>query len=290
MYDSKFSRIIAGTMNWGVWGKNYNTFDMAKMIHCCISNNMTSFDHADIYGDYTNEADFGKALIESRIDRASIQLISKCGIQMKVAARNNSIKHYEYSKEYIIWSVEQSLKNLQTDYLDLLLLHRPSPLMQADEISAAVNSLKSDGKILDFGVSNFTPSQTALIQQKTTISYNQIEFSLTHCEAMINGSLDDMQLNNITPMSWAPLGTYFKKQDAQSNNFKKAVLILADKYGVTEDVILLSWILKHPAGVLLVIGTTDPSRINNAVKSLNVELELQEWFALWSASMGKDVP
>ena len=290
MNDSKFSRIIAGTMNWGVWGKNYNTFDMAKMIHCCISNNITSFDHADIYGDYTNEADFGKALIESRIDRASIQLISKCGIQMKVGARNNSIKHYEYSKEYIIWSVEQSLKNLQTDYLDLLLLHRPSPLMQADEIAAAVNTLKSDGKILDFGVSNFTPSQTSLIQQKTKISYNQIEFSLTHCEAMTNGSLDDMQINNITPMSWAPLGAFFKKQDAQSNNIKNALLILADKYGVTEDVILLSWILKHPAGILPVIGTTDPSRINNAVKSMNVELELQDWFALWSASMGKDVP
>lgn len=290
MHDSKFSRIIAGTMNWGVWGKNYNTFDMVKMIHCCISNNITSFDHADIYGDYTNEADFGKALIESRIDRASIQLISKCGIQMKVAARNNSIKHYEYSKEYIIWSVEQSLKNLQTDYLDLLLLHRPSPLMQADEISAAVDILKSDGKILDFGVSNFTPSQTALIQQKTTINYNQIEFSLTHCEAMTNGSLDAMQINNITPMSWAPLGTFFKKQESEFDNIKNAVLTLAEKYCVTEDAILLSWILKHPAGILPVIGTTDPSRISNVMKSISVELELQDWFALWSASMGTDVP
>jgi len=289
MNISKFSRIIAGTMTWGVWGKNYNTFDMAKMIHCCMSNDITSFDHADIYGDYTNEADFGKALIESRIDRASIQLISKCGIQMKVAARNSSIKHYDYSKEYIIWSVEQSLKNLHTDYLDLLLLHRPSPLMQADEIAAAVDALKSDGKILDFGVSNFTPSQTALIQQKTKISYNQIEFSLTHSEAMTNGSLDDMQLKNIIPMSWAPLGTFFKKQDAQSDKLKNAVTTLSDKYGVTEDVILLSWILKHPARILPVIGTTDPLRITNAMKSMNIELELQDWFALWSASMGGDV-
>jgi len=276
-------------MTWGVWGKNYNTFDMAKMIHCCMSNDITSFDHADIYGDYTNEADFGKALIESRIDRASIQLISKCGIQMKVAARNNSIKHYDYSKEYIIWSVEQSLKNLHTDYLDLLLLHRPSPLMQADEIAAAVDALKSDGKILDFGVSNFTPSQTALIQQKTKISYNQIEFSLTHNEAMTNGSLDDMQLKNIIPMSWAPLGTFFKKQDAQSDKLKNAVTTLSDKYGVTDDIILLSWILKHPARILPVIGTTDPLRITNAMKSMNIELELQDWFALWSASMGGDV-
>jgi predicted oxidoreductase len=290
MNSSKFSRIIAGTMNWGVWGKKYNTFDMAKMIHCCISNNITSFDHADIYGDYTNEADFGKAFIESRIDRASIQLISKCGIQMKVWVRNNSIKHYEYSKEYIIWSVETSLKNLQTDYLDLLLLHRPSPLMQIDEIASAIDILKSDGKILDFGVSNFTPSQTALIQQKTNISYNQIEFSLTHCEAMTNGNLDAMQLNNIIPMSWAPLGTFFKNQDAQPDKLKNAIITLSDKYGVSEDVILLSWILKHPSGILPVIGTTDPSRIIIAAKSMNVELELQDWFALWSASLGSDVP
>jgi predicted oxidoreductase len=217
-------------------------------------------------------------------------LISKCGIQLKGTSRNNSIKHYEYSKEYIIWSVEQSLKNLQTEYLDLLLLHRPSPLMQADEISAAVDTLKSDGKILDFGVSNFTPTQTALIQQKTNISYNQIEFSLTQFEAMTDGSLDDMQINNITPMSWAPLGTFFKKQDAQSYNIKNTVLTLADKYCVTEEAILLSWILKHPAGILPVIGTTEPSRISNAMKSINVELELQDWFSLWSASMGNNVP
>jgi len=290
MNISKFSRIIAGTMTWGVWGKNYNTFDMAKMIHCCISNNITSFDHADIYGDYTNEADFGKALIESRIDRASIQLISKCGIQMKVAARNNSIKHYEYSKEYIIWSVEQSLKNLQTEYLDLLLLHRPSPLMQADEIAAAVDILKTDGKILDFGVSNFTPFQSDLIHQKTKINFNQIEFSLTNFEAMTNGSLDHMQLKNITPMCWAPLGAYFKEKNGKINNIKKVIFELTAKYDVSEEAILISWILKHPAGILPVIGTTDPERIKISTQSLSFEMELQDWFALWTAALEKEVP
>lgn len=290
MNISKFSRIIAGTMTWGVWGKNYNTFDMAKMIHCCISNNITSFDHADIYGDYTNEADFGKALIESRIDRASIQLISKCGIQMKVAARNNSIKHYEYSKEYIIWSVEQSLKNLQTEYLDLLLLHRPSPLMQADEIAAAVDILKTDGKILDFGVSNFTPFQSDLIHQKTKINFNQIEFSLTNFEAMTNGSLDHMQLKNITPMCWAPLGAYFKEKNEKIINIKKVIFELTAKYDVSEEAILISWILKHPAGILPVIGTTDPERIKISTQSLSFEMELQDWFALWTAALEKEVP
>ena len=277
-------------MNWAVWGKNYSTFDIAKMIHCCMSNNITSFDHADIYGDYTNESDFGKALTESRIDRSSIQLISKCGIQMKVAARNNSIKHYEYSKEYIIWSVEQSLKNLQTEYLDLLLLHRPSPLMQADEIAAAVDILKTDGKILDFGVSNFTPFQSDLIHQKTKINFNQIEFSLTNFEAMTNGSLDHMQLKNITPMCWAPLGAYFKEKNEKINNIKKVIFELTAKYDVSEEAILLSWILKHPAGILPVIGTTDPERIKISTQSLSFEMELQDWFALWTAALEKEVP
>jgi predicted oxidoreductase len=290
MSHSKFSRIIAGTMNWGVWGKNYNTFDMAKMIHCCISFNITSFDHADIYGDYTNEADFGKALIESNIDRTSIQLISKFGIQMKGTSRNNSIKHYNYSKDYIIWSVEQSLKNLQTDYLDLLLLHRPSPLMQADEIAAAIDILKSDGKILDFGVSNFTPFQSDVIHQKTKINYNQIEFSLTNFEAMTNGSLDQMQLKNITPMCWAPLGDYFKAENEKTNIIKKVVYELTAKYDVSEEAVLLSWILKHPAGILPVIGTTNPERIKNSTQSLSFEMELQDWFALWAAALEKEVP
>lgn len=286
----KFSRIIAGTMNWGVWGKNYNTFDMAKMIHCCISNNITSFDHADIYGDYTNESDFGNGLKESRIDRTSIQLISKCGIQIKGTSRNNSIKHYDYSKDYIIWSVEQSLKNLQTDYLDLLLLHRPSPLMQTDEIAAAIDILKADGKILDFGVSNFTPFQSDIIHQKTKINFNQIEFSLTHFEAMSNGSLDHMQSQHITPMCWAPLGSYFKAENEKTYNIKKIITELTAKYGVCEEAILLSWILKHPAGILPVIGTTNPERIKNSIQSLSFEMELQDWFALYTAALKKEVP
>jgi predicted oxidoreductase len=285
-----FSRIIAGTMSWGTWGRNCNTSQVAELINCCLENNITSFDHADIYGDYTTEAAFGKGFIESKTDRQKIQLISKCGIQMPSGNRNNAIKHYNYSKSYIIWSVEQSLKNLQTGYLDLLLLHRPSPLMHADEIAEAVEQLKQQGKIIDFGVSNFTPSQTELILTKTKISYNQIEFSVTHYEAMLNGSLDHMQTNGITPMCWSPLGTVFKKEDEQSQRIKKLVTRLSLKYNVPGDIILLAWILKHPSNILPVCGTSDPSRISNLMKATTVELELQDWFALWTESSGHPVP
>ena len=157
---TNLSPVIAGTMNCGVWDKNLSSDEMANLIHVCLENKITTFDHADIYGGYTTESTFGIGLKKSKLDRSKIQLISKCGIQHVCDTRNNRIKHYDYSKEYIIWSVENSLKNLQTDYLDVFLLHRPSPLMVADEIAEAVEQLKKDGKILDFGLSNFTPSQT----------------------------------------------------------------------------------------------------------------------------------
>ena len=147
-------------MNWGVWDKNLSVKEMNYLINICLENIITSFDHADIYGGYTTEEQFGKAFSESKIERGNIQLISKCGIQMVSENRKSKIKHYNYSKEHIIWSAENSLKNLQTDYLDVFLLHRPSPLMVSDELAEAVLNLKSDGKILDFGLSNFTSSQT----------------------------------------------------------------------------------------------------------------------------------
>lgn len=290
MSKTTISPIIAGAMNWGIWDKNLNTKEMENMIHLCVENKITTFDHADIYGDYTTEADFGKALVSSKIDRPKIQLISKCGIQMVTKNRNNSIKHYEYSKDYIIWSVENSLKNLATDYLDVLLLHRPSPLMQADEIAEAVAKLKSEGKIVDFGLSNFTASQTELIRQKTKVCFNQIQFSATHHEAMLDGSLDYMQTHGIRPMSWNPLGSVFREDNEQTRRMKKLLAQLVAKYGVGSDTILLSWILQHPAQVIPIAGTVNVARIQALMKVTELPLEKEDWFAIWSGSMGKNVP
>jgi len=286
---TQLSPIIAGTMNWGIWDKKLNTAQMEHLIHICIENKITTFDHADIYGDYTTESDFGKALNNSKIARNTIQLISKCGIQ-HTRGRNNTIKHYDYSKDYIIWSVENSLKNLQTDYLDVLLLHRPSPLMVADEIAVAVDQLKKEGKILDFGLSNFTPSQTELIRQKTAVNYNQIQFSATHHEAMLDGSLDYMQLHQIRPMSWNPLGTVFREDIEQTRRLKKLLAQLVEKYGLGSDTILLAWILKHPAKVIPVAGTVNIARIQALMKAVELNLEQEDWFAIWTESMGNKVP
>lgn len=283
------SPIVAGTMNWGVWDKKLTTSEMVHLMNICIENKVTTFDHADIYGGYTTEAQFGKAFAESKIPREKIQLISKCGIQL-AESRNNSIKHYDYSKEYIVWSVENSLKNLQTDYLDVLLLHRPSPLMKADEIAEAVAKLKSQGKIIDFGVSNFTASQTELIQQKTEINYNQIQFSATHHQVMLDGSLDYMQLHNIRPMSWNPLGTVFREDIEQTRRLKKLLAQLVDKYHLGSDTILLAWVLKHPANVIPVAGTVNIARIQALKKAVEMDLDQLDWFAIWTESMVNKVP
>lgn len=290
MSKTLLSPIISGTMNWGVWDKNLTNKEMESTIQLCVENKITTFDHADIYGSYTTEADFGKAFKASKISREKVQLITKCGIQMIAENRKNKIKHYDYSKEYIIWSVEESLKKLKTDYVDVFLLHRPSPLMQADEIAEAVEKLKSKGKIIDFGLSNFTSSQTELIRQKTEVSFNQVQFSATHFEAMTDGSFDYMQMHKIRPLSWNPLGTVFREDTKKTRRLKKLLSTLVEKYHLGSDTLLLAWILKHPAGVIPIAGTVNVARIQSLIKAVELDLDKEDWFAIWTESMGNDVP
>ena len=239
-------------MNWGVWDKNLSTTEMVHLINLCIENKITTFDHADIYGGYTTEGQFGKAFSEGKISREKIQLISKCGIQAVAENRSTRLKHYDYSKEHIIWSVENSLKNLQTDYLDVLLLHRPSPLMVADEIAEAVEKLKSEGKIIDFGVSNFSSSQTDLIRSKTEVSYNQIQFSATHHEAMLDGSdavadwpVLNALVNTAGGASWVSL--HHGGGVGMGYSIHSGMVIVAD--GTADAAARLSRVLRNDPGI-----------------------------------------
>ena len=277
-------------MSWAKWGKDYSTEELIDLLNFCMDEGLSTFDHADIYGDYTTEGRFGEAFSKSGIKRESIQLITKCGIQYVGETRDNQVKHYNYSKDYIIWSAEQSLKNLKTDYIDLFLLHRPSPLMHPDEILEAIQRLKLDGKILNFGVSNFTPSQVELIDSKVDVQANQMEFSLTQHSAMHNGSLDQMIVKGIKPMAWSPLGSYFRDTNAQTLRIKKILQKLSEKYEASEDTILLAWIFKHPSKVAPVIGTTNKDRMRNAKHAAQLTLELEDWFSLLVASQGHKVP
>ncbi len=285
-----FSRIIQGCMTWGAWGKQLDTEQMIAMIHHCIDQGITTFDHADIYGDYTTEEEWGHAFAKAKIPRDQIQLISKCGIQMKGDARpENTIKHYQYDTAYIIKSVERSLKKLQVDYLDLFLLHRPSPLMHPDQIAEAVTHLRGQGKIKAFGVSNFTPPQMALIASKSEIAGNQIEISLTERSSLTDGTIDYMMQEDIVPMSWSPLGSVFREDTPQNRRIKNKLNTLKEKYSATPDQLLLAWLLRHPSKIHPVIGTTTKERISNAVKATEIALELKDWFELLEASVGEEV-
>lgn len=286
----KFSQIIAGTMTWGSWGKQLITREMTHFIDHCFENGITTFDHADIYGDYSTEADFGRAFSESDVDRKDVQFITKCGIQYVGSARNNKIKHYNYSKDYIIWSAEESLKNLKTEYLDLFLLHRPSPLMHPDEVSEAITKLKEQGKIIHFGVSNFTPSQIELISESVEVAGNQIEFSLTANSAMYDGVLDQMLPRGKTAMAWSPLGLVFREKTEQTTRIHAALETMLSKYNATKDQLLLAWILKHPASIHPIVGTTDKQRMINASNAGLIEMDLEDWFVLLFASQGHKVP
>ncbi len=277
-------------MTWGSWGKQLNTKDMQSLIEHCLDIGITTFDHADIYGAYSTESDFGKALSGMSIDRSQFQLISKCGIQYVCDTRDNTVKHYNYSKDYILWSVEQSLNNLQTEYLDLLLLHRPSPLMIAEEIAEAIEILKKEGKIKSFGVSNFNASQMDLVGFRTDVNYNQVEFSLTQHTAMHDGTFDYMLSNGVGAMAWSPLGSFFKDDSAQSKRIKNVQDKLTVKYDASADQILLAWIMTHPVNISPVIGTTTKERMNLAKEALTINLELEDWFELLVASQGHKVP
>ncbi|WP_339726251.1 aldo/keto reductase [Maribacter stanieri] len=285
----KYSRIIAGTMTWGKWGKQHSAAEMIALMNHCVENNITTFDHADIYGDYTNEEDFGKAFNKSGIKRENIQLISKCGIQFDVKERSNRVKHYDYDKDYIISSVERSLKLLQTDYLDLLLLHRPSPLMNPSEIAEAVDKLSDDGKIRQFGVSNFTPSQIQLIEKEVQVEANQVEFSLSSNAVMNDGTLDDCITYDRLAMSWSPLGSYYREESKANDRIKKVLVELTKKYDATEDQLLLAWVLKHPSNVHPVVGTATPKRLKMAMEAVAINLELQDWFLMLEANEGHEV-
>ncbi|MBB4080630.1 putative oxidoreductase [Lewinella aquimaris] len=289
----QLSEIVAGTMTWGEWGANYDTTTIADLIGHCLDLGITTFDHADIYGDYTTEEAFGKALSQyGSSARDQIQLVTKCGIQLITANRSATrVTHYDSSRDHIIASAERSLQNLHTDYLDLLLVHRPDPLMDPEEIAAAFAELKQSGKVRYFGVSNFTPSQFDLLNAHADLVTNQVECHPLHSDPFFDGTYDQCQHHSLRPMVWSPLGgsAYFKGEGTNVLRLREKVKEIGTHYGVDEDVILLAWCRKHPTRPIPVIGTTKKERISQAVRALDIDLDRQEWFEILEAGRGHRV-
>lgn len=284
-----FSELIAGTMRWGVWGANHSVKEIQKLIEVCLDENITTFDHADIYGGHTTEELFGNAWKDMDLKRENLQFISKCGIVMNSDKKPSALKYYNYNKDYILNCVDESLSNLKTDYLDTLLLHRPSPLMNPEVIAEAFTVLKDVGKVREFGVSNFSVSQFELINQYVPLVTNQIEISVNEISSFENGILDQLMSKGLRPTAWSVMGSYFSDQSDENIRIKKVIVELCDKYNAEENQILLAFILKHPSKIIPVIGTSKAGTIRTLSQTLQIDLDLEDWFRILESIRGKEV-
>lgn len=279
-------KLIAGTMRWGSWGAKFASHQYAETISKWLDCGVYEFDLANLYGDYSCEKEFGKALKQLDIHRDSVSLISKMGIENPSVDRGNEVKHYNYSKEHIVRCAEQSLRDLQTDYLDVLLLHRPSPLLNANEVAEAVADLISSGKIKSFGVSNFLPEQIDWLGKYVQIDHNQISFSLSDYASMENGHLEAFDSKALNVSAYSPILNLVNA----SQKLIETLDVLAVKYKVTPATVSVAWVLKHPLINSCVIGTSRIDRILELRRALEVDLELQDYFKLWEAARGTRVP
>lgn len=276
-------------MRWGVWGANHSVKEIQKLIDVCVEENITTFDHADIYGGHTTEELFGNAWKDMDLKRENLQFISKCGIVMNSDKKPSALKYYNYDKDYILNCVDESLSNLKTDYLDTLLLHRPSPLMNPEVIAEAFTVLKDAGKVKEFGVSNFSVSQFELINQYVPLVTNQIEISVNEISSFENGILDQLMSKGLRPTAWSVMGSYFSDQSDENIRIKKVIVELCDKYNAEENQILLAFILKHPSKIIPVIGTSKAETIITLSQTLQIDLDLEDWFRILESIRGKEV-
>lgn len=285
------SRIIAGVMNWGVWGADLSTADMSSCIDACYDMGVTTFDHADIYGMYTTEETFGDALKIAKSKREDVQLITKCGICLPSKAFPDfTVKSYNTTKEHILLSVENSLRNLGTDYIDLLLIHRPSPIMDPVEIAATFNHLKNQGKVLHFGVSNFTPVQMdMMLRHFPALVTNQVEASVVANDVFLDGTLDHSITHGYSPMAWSPLGggALFA---GEKDKILSTLSDLSQKYNTTADTLCYAFLLHHPCKIYPITGSSKTERIQKAVKAMDIKLSNEDWFVIWEACQGKSIP
>ncbi|MCZ4694931.1 aldo/keto reductase [Ancylomarina euxinus] len=291
--DLKLSRIVQG--HWRLADWKLSNQQLLKLTEQAIELGVTSFDHADIYGNYSCESLFGESLSLKPSLRNEIQIISKCGIKLKSDKfPERKLKTYDYSYEHIVDSVENSLKNLKTNYLDLLLLHRPSPFFNAEEVARAFSDLKRRGQVLNFGVSNFNSQQFEMLNSYTVerLVTNQVEVSPYCLDHFENGNLDFFLKERVKPMAWSPLagGRLLNPQTEKGQKIFKVLVEIADELELQHiDQVIYAWLLKHPVGMLPIIGTSKIERVKTAVDALVIEMSHEQWFRIYEAT-GVNMP
>lgn len=288
-----FSRIVAGMMRLREWAMTGT--ELLNFIHACLDLGITTFDHADIYGGYTCEELFGRALAAEPSLRGRIELVTKCGIQLVSPNRPDTyVHHYDTSRAHIIASAERSLRNLQIDVLDLLLIHRPDPLMDADEVAEALAHLRMSGKVRHVGVSNFMPWQFHLLQSRLDFPLvtNQIELSVLYLDPLHDGTLDQLQRLRVPPMVWSPVagGRLFDSGDERTRRVRETLERIGREVGAPAEGVALAWVMRHPTRALPVMGTGKIERLREAAAAEAIALDRQQWFAVWEASAGREVP
>ena len=283
---------------YGVWrlseAADTSAQAVAGRIQACLDQGITTFDHADIYGGYSCEALFGAALRAQPGLKARMEIVTKCDIMLLSDQRpDNRVKHYDTSAAHVQASVERSLHNIGVDAIDLLLIHRPDPLMDHHALGACLDSLIQSGKVRAAGVSNFMPWDMELLQSamKNRLVSNQIEISLMQTRGFVDGQIAYAQRLGVPVMAWSPLGGgRLFGQDAAALRLRPALQRLASAQGVDETAVAIAWLLHHPARIIPVLGTNDPARIARMQDALRVTLDRQTWFELYSLANGADVP
>lgn len=285
------SPIVAGAWRLAQW--QWNVAERVRWIAQCVELGVTSFDHADIYGAYSVEALFGEAIAQVPALKAKLQIVTKCGIQLAVPARPTTRrKHYDTSTAHIVASAEQSLRALGVDVLDVLLIHRPDPLMDADDVAEAFAQLKQAGKVKAFGVSNFTPEQFALLDARTPLVTNQIEWHPLRPAPLFDGTLDQAQQLRRRPMIWSPLagGALFTSDDEAARRTRGMLEAIGAQHGVSAATVAFAWLLRHPSKPIPVAGSRRIEAMAEAMRATTLRLDAAEWTDIHVAATGREMP
>ena len=288
------SSLTMSRLVYGMWrlgdDQDASPEHVRNKISSCLHQGITSFDQADIYGGYEAEEILGNALKGSHL-RKEMEIVTKCDIVAPVGRYKSArVKYYDTSRDHILKSVDASLKLMGIDYIDLLLLHRPDPLMDHFETGAALDEIIAAGKVRNVGVSNFKPWDWNLLQaaMKNKLVTNQIELSVLAHEGFTNGDVAFHQTQNTPIMAWSPLAggdLFLKSNEKLLNNLSN----IADTFGVEPTTVAVAWLLAHPANILPVLGTNSLSRIETISQALDIKLDRQTWFEIYTTALGREV-
>jgi len=290
----EISRFVHGMWRLTEW--NFTQKELLKFIENAIDLGVNTFDHADIYGNYSCEQLFGNAIALNKSIRNKIKIITKCGIKlMSDKFPERKIKFYDYSSSYIIKSVENSLRNLHVEHIDLLLLHRPAPFFNPEEVAIAFSQLKQSGKVSNFGVSNFNIIQFEMLNKYVNekLVTNQVEISPYCLEHFENGNIDFFLKENIAPMAWSPLGggKILTPKDEKGEKLYQVITKIAEELNLNNlDQIVFNWLLKHPATIVPVLGSGKIQHIKSTLKAVDFEMSLEQWYQIYIAGFGKKLP